>query len=436
MKFTQLSCLVLTGAGLSGGFIAKSGKFPGHDRPTAEWPEFRGPSQDGHSNAIGLPTEWVVEKNVAWKTVLPGRAWSSPIVADGRIYLTNSIATDDNNDGNFLNDRSSLRVLALDAADGRVIWDSEVFNVELPHSSGVHDKNSHASPTPVYENGRIYAHFGHFGTACLDEAGNLIWKTNELAYKPEHGNGSCPVIVDDLLIFNGDASQDPFVAALDKATGKLRWKKLRNKKTRNTYSFSTPLVIEVNGEKQLISPGSSVMNALNPKDGHEIWRVYYDGYSVVPRPVFAHGLVFISTGFDQPSALAIKPDGQGNVTDTHIVWEVKKGVPLTPSMLVIGDELYMASDNGIVSCLDAKTGQVIWSERVGKTTSASLLYADGKIYMQDEFGKGYVIKPGKQFELLATNDLGDKSLASYAVHRNRLLIRTQHALWCIGGNKS
>ena len=182
-----------------------------------DWPEFRGPTKDGHSEATGLPVEWSKEKNVLWKTDLPGKAWSSPIVIGNRIYLTNAVAaTDEANP----HDARSLRVLALDAAGGKLVWDTEVFAVSDPSAAGGHQKNSFASPTPVFENGRIYAHFGHFGTACVDAEGKLMWKTQELAYKPVHGNGGCPVLVDDLLIFDGDAQENPFVAALDKATGR------------------------------------------------------------------------------------------------------------------------------------------------------------------------------------------------------------------------
>lgn len=394
-----------------------------------DWPEFRGPTMQGHSTATGLPTEWSPEKNIVWKAALPGRAWSSPIVIGDRIFLTNAVGAKDSTDPH---DTYSLRVLALNAADGKVVWDTEVFSVVQPHTQGVHGKNSYASPTPIFEDGRIYAHFGHFGTACVDDTGKVVWRSSELGYKPVHGNGGCPVLVDDILVFNADAGEAPFIAALDKKTGKVRWKMPRASDAKKTFSFCTPLVIEVGGQKQIISPGSNVVCALNPKDGSEIWRVRYDGYSVVPRPVFGHGLIFLSTGYDHASALAIRPDGKGDVTDTHVAWKVDKGSPLTPSMLVIGEELYMVSDQGIVSCVDAKSGKVHWQERVARPTSASPLYADGKIYIQGELGSGYVVKPGPSLELLAKNDLGEKSLASPAIWGNKLLIRTQSALWCIG----
>lgn len=396
---------------------------------SSDWPEFRGPTQQGQSTAAGLPTEWSPEKNVVWHNDLPGRAWSSPIVAGGVIYLTNAVGTKDSTDPH---DTYSLRLVALQASDGKLIWDKEIFVVEQPHTLGVHGKNSYASPTPVFENDRIYAHFGHFGTACLDVKGNLVWKNQKLAYKPVHGNGSCPVIVDDVLIYNADAAENPFIVALDKATGEVRWKINRESDSKKKFSFCTPLLIDVNGVKQLISPGSNVVSALNPKDGKEIWRVRYEGYSVVPRPIYGNGLIFMSTGFDHAVALAIKPDGKGDVTDTHVAWRADKNAPLTPSMLLVDNDLYMVADNGIVSCLDSKTGEVIWSERVSRQCSASPLYAEGKIYIQDELGVGYVLKAGRKLELLGTNDLKNKSLASYAVSGQHLIIRTQEHLYCIG----
>ena len=395
----------------------------------SDWPEFRGPTRDGHSDAKGLPTEWGPEKNVVWKAELPGRAWSSPIVVGDSIYVTDAVGEKDSTDPH---DTFSLRLKCLDANTGKVVWDTEIFSVIQPHLLGVHGKNSYASPTPIYEAGRIYAHFGHLGTACLDDKGKVIWKNSELGYKPVHGNGGCPALVDDLLVFNEDAAVSPAIIALDKNTGKLRWKTPRVTDAKKTFSFCTPLVIEVNGAKQIISPGSNCVVALNPKDGNEIWRVRYDGYSVVPRPIFGHGLLFIGTGFDHASAIAVRPDGKGDVTDTHVAWTITKNAPLTPSMLLIGDDLYMVSDNGIVSCVEAKTGNVIWSDRVAKGTSASPIYADGKIFIQDELGVGYVLQPGHELKVLATNDLADKSLASYAVHGRHLLIRTQRALWCVG----
>jgi len=436
MKIGKALLILILAAALVAG-VLRWRSFPhGPDRD-AYWPEFRGPTQDGHSTAMGLPTEWGVDKNVVWKTALPGRSWSSPIVTGDRIFMTNATTA---NGGDDPHAAVTLHVLAVDAKDGKQLWDREIFTVEQPYTTGFHDKNSHASSTPVYDNGRVYAQFGNFGTACLDEAGKVLWKTTEPAFKTELGNGGCPIVVGDLLIFNCDGVEEPFVVALDKVTGKIRWKTMRGKPAQTRYALSTPTVLKLKTGKdkeitEIITAGTRQVQALDPVDGHEIWHVFHDGYCNVPRPVIGCGLVFVTTGFEHPHVLAIEPDPQGRAKGTHMVWDTDKHVPLTPSMLVVGEDLYMASDNGMVSCLEAKTGKVWWEERVGKATSASLLYADGKIYLQDEFGKGYVFRPNHRLELLATNDLQDKSMASYAVHRGRLLIRTQHALWCIGNKK-
>jgi outer membrane protein assembly factor BamB len=317
-----------------------------------------------------------------------------------------------------------------------VIWDKEVFPQSAAKAPNIHRKNSHASPTPLFEDGKLYVHFGHQGTACLNAAdGSPVWTNRELAYQPVHGNGGSPVLVGDLLIYSSDGQADPVVIALDKATGKLRWKFDRVSEAKKKFSFCTPLVIEVGGKKQVITPGSGVVNALDPVTGTEIWKVRYgEGYSVVPRPVFAHGMIFLSTGYDKPTVLAIKVDAQsrGDVTDTHVAWTLDKFAPHNPSMVVAGDELYAVADNGVLSCVDAKTGAVHYQERCTGPISASILSADGKLYLQDEKGQGVVVKAGKTFEVLARNDLAEKSLASYAVVGKDLIIRTEGHLWRVG----
>lgn len=392
-----------------------------------DWPEFRGPDAQGQATATNLPQTWGPEQNIAWKAPIAGIGWSSPVVIGDRIFLTSALPIGGTEDPKA--DRS-LHAMALDAATGKPVWDVEIFTATAPRA---HRKNSHASPTPVYEDGKLYVHFGHLGTACLDAAtGTANWATQEFAYSPVHGNGSSPVLFEDLLIFSADANEDPKVIALDKTTGKQRWAFARESEAKKKFSFCTPLLIDVNGQKQLITPGSGVVNALNPKDGTEIWRCYYDqGYSVVPRPVYAHGMIYLSSGYDKPVVYAIKADGKGDVTATHIAWTITKAAPHNPSMSVIGDELYFVADNGILTCADAKTGEVHYSERCTGPISSSLLVADGKIYLQDEKGLGVVVKPGKAFEILAQNDLGERALASYAVIDSDLLIRTESSLYRI-----
>ncbi len=388
------------------------------------WPEFRGPTGQGIVPGGSLPAEWSKTKNVVWKQPIPGVGWSSPIVQEGRIYLTTSVPVKGSND-------QSLQALCLDAKRGKVLWTSEVFRQDGATAPPIQGKNSHASPTPVTDGRRLYVHFGHQGTACLDLAGKILWRNTSLKYVPVHGNGGSPVLMEDALAFSCDGGDKAFVVALERATGKVLWKTDRKVDTVRKFSFSTPLVITVKGRQQLISPGSDAVCAYQPRTGREIWRVRYDGYSVVPRPVYGHGLVFICTGYNTPSLLAIRPDGEGDVTKTHVAWTARRGVPLTPSLLLYGNELYMVSDSGVASCLDAKTGRAHWHERIGGNHSASPLLADGKIYFQSEEGTSLVIKAGKQFVQLAKNSLDERTLASYAAADGALFIRTEKDLYRI-----
>jgi outer membrane protein assembly factor BamB len=392
--------------------------------PAEDWPEFRGPTGQGIARAVGLPVEWGPARNVAWKQAIPGLGWSSPVVSGGRVYLTTAVPVEVGPGKD-----QSLRALCLDAGTGKVLWDQEVFRQGGAEAPPIHGKNSHASPTPVLDAGRLYVHFGHQGTACLDLSGKVLWRNTSLRFQPVHGNGGSPILVDGALVFSGDGETEQFLAALDRQTGKVLWKTDRHGEAVKKFSFSTPLLITVKGQKQIISPGSDMAAAYDPGAGREVWRVRYDGYSVIPRPVYGHGLVFLTTGYGSPVVMAIRPDGQGDVTATHVAWTHRGGAPHTPSPLLAGDELYLVSDGGLASCLDARTGRVHWQERVPGNYSASPLYADGKIYLQNEQGIGVVLKAGRQFEQLARNALGERTLASYAVADGALFIRTEKHLY-------
>lgn len=391
----------------------------------AQWPEFRGPTGQGISSARHVPVDWSTNRNVAWKQALRGRGWSSPVLANGRIFLTSSV-------DKISRPGQSLRVSCRSAATGERLWMTEVFSNEAPYLG--HRKNTAASPTPVVAGERIYAHFGELGTACLDLAGNVLWTNRSFSYPSRHGNGGSPVLVEDALIFNADGKTNPCVVALSKHTGGLLWKFNRPTTARKKYSFSTPLVIEVKGKRQVVSPGSGMVNSLDPLTGEEVWRVRYDeGFSVVPRPVFGHGFIYAFSGDDSPPMLlAIRAGGAGDITDTHVAWKSTRGVPVTPSPLLVGDELYLVSDRGTVTCMDAHTGQVHYQETVTKGCSASPILADGKIYIFGEQGRGVVLKPGRQFTKLAENHLHERTLASPAVTDGALFIRTEHHLFCIG----
>jgi outer membrane protein assembly factor BamB len=391
-----------------------------------DWPQFRGPTGQGVVPAGGVPVEWGPDRNVAWKQPVPGRGWSSPVVCAGRVYLTTAVPVEGSPAGD-----QSLRALCLDAQTGKTLWDTEVFHTDGAKAPRIHGKNSHASPTPVTDGRRLYVHFGHEGTACLDLDGKVVWRSTELAYQPVHGSGGSPVLVDDALIFSGDGSDRQFLAALDRSSGKVLWRTDRRCAAFKKFSFSTPLAIDVGGRKQVVSPFSDAVCAYDPATGRELWRVRYAGYSVVPRPVYGHGLVFLSTGYESPSVLAIRPDGRGDVTDTHVAWTLRKGAPHSASPLLAGDELYLVSDGGVASCVDAQTGKVHWQERVGGNYSASPLCAGGRVYFQDEAGTGVVVKAGTRFEVLARNPLDEPSLASYAAADGALFIRTERHLYRI-----
>ena len=379
-----------------------------------EWPEFRGPSAQGHSSERGLAVEWSETKNLVWKTALPGRGWSSPSIAGGRIWLTTA-------SGNG----SSLRLLEVDQASGKLLRDQEVFTGVKPQK--VHAKNNYAAPTPIVSGDRVYVHFGPLGTACVRTSGEVVWRT-KLAYEYVPGPGGSPVLHKGLLIINCDGADQQYVVALDQETGKVRWRK-----SRDTYmAFSTPLIIQVNGSDQLISPSAHRTIAYDPANGKELWHVRYgDGFSNVSRPVFAHGLVFLSTGFNVPSFIAVRADGKGDVTSSHMAWSTNRGAPLTPSPIVVGDELYLVNDNGIASCLDARTGTPRWRERLGGTFSASPVFADHRLYFTSEDGDTTVIEPGKTFRKLASNSLDGRMLASMAVSGGAIFLRSETHLYRI-----
>jgi outer membrane protein assembly factor BamB len=397
------------------------------DAVAEDWPQFRGPTGQGHSTESGLPVEWSETQNVVWKVPL-SVGWSSPVIAGGRVWVTavNATRTSRGEESNV-----SLRVIALDAATGREIVNTEVFRIQSPGAINI--KNSRASPTPIVDGDRIYVHFGSDGTAAVNTDGKILWSTR-LRYDAQHGNGGSPVLYRDLLIVNCDGwGEEAYVVALDTQTGKPRWRTSRRRPWSQAYT--TPLVIRVGEEDQLVSVGAYRTVAYEPLTGKEIWRVSYgEGFSNVPRPVFGHGLVFIATGFQEPSLMAVRVDGRGDVTRTHVAWTLTRGAPYTPSPLLVGDELYYVSDTGVLTCVDAKSGQVLWQQRLGGNYSASPVFADGRVYVLSEEGMTTVFVPGKVFNKLATSRLDGTTLASIAISDRSLYIRSDTHLYRIGKN--
>lgn len=387
-----------------------------------DWPQFRGPSGQGHSSEVGLPLEWSESKNVAWKTPLAGSGWSSPAVAGGRVWITADV-TDTARRGS-----RSLRVYAFDAASGRTLIDTAVFTLRNPRYQ--HPKTNFATATPIVDGDRVYVHFGADGTAALDASGRILWTTT-LPYESQHGTTGSPVLHGDLLIINCDGNGDEaYVVALDVRTGKARWKTER--RMPRDQAYTTPLVIRVGDRDQVVSVGAYRAAAYDPANGKEIWRVRYDdGFSNVPRPVFGHGLVFLATGFNEPTMIAVRPDGTGDVTGTHVAWRLQRGAPFTPSPLLVGDDLYVVNDGGILTVVDARSGTVRVQQRLGGNYSASPVFADGRIYFQNEEGVTTVIAPGLPSRRLAVNHLDGAMLASIAVSDKSLFIRTDTHLYRI-----
>ena len=392
-----------------------------------EWLEFRGPTGQGHSTSTALPLEWSTTKNVLWKTDIPGVGWSSPIVVGKKVYVTSAVSPESETSPD-----QSLQLICLNLESGKILWEKEIFHQTKETAQRIHKKNSHASPTPISDGKVIYVHFGTHGTACLTLDGDVVWKTNELKYEMQHGNGGSPILVNDKLIVICDGRGSNFIAALNQKTGKIDWKIERNVGGRKKFSFGTPLLITVNGQQQIVAPGTDVISGHSPEDGKEIWRLNYTGYSVIPRPVYSHGLIFVTTSYDRPSLLAVNPEGTGDVTDTHLAWSNKSQIPHTPSLIVVDDELYAISDKGIAQCFDAKSGELIWKERVGGNFSSSPLYANGNLYLQSEAGETTVVATGKKYREIGRNQLKAPTLASFAVADDTLLIRTKSQLYRIG----
>ena len=390
-----------------------------------DWAVFRGPDGDGVSNYENLPVQWAADKNVAW-SVTVAEGWSSPVVSEGQVFLTSAVVQD----ADAEKSKYDLIVAAYDLDTGKITWQTKVF-VQPETAPRIHQKNSHASPTPIIHDERLYVHFGHQGTACLTLDGEMVWKTVSVEYKPVHGNGGTPIIVNDTLVFSVDGAATTKVVALSLVDGSPRWTFDRESNAPRKFSFSTPALIEVNGSQQIVSPGSDVVHGLDAKTGEMIWKVTYDGYSVIPKPVLYNGLLYVCTSYNTPWIYCIDPSGKGDVTQTHVKWSHQKQVPHTPSIIVRDDLIYMVSDRGIGSCLDAQTGEVVWQERIGGNYSASPIYTNGLIYLQSEQGDATVIEASRDFKVVSKNTFGERTLASYGVANGTLLIRTAEKLYCV-----
>ena len=390
------------------------------------WSGFRGINAQGHSTETQLPLTWTDKQNIKWKTALPGEGWSSPIVYDDSVYITTATQ-----------DGTSCRVLSLDSQTGNKNWDVEVHK---QNPGAKRKQNSYATPTPITDGNTIFAAFADGTIVAVDRQGKLIWKNTEVKFHSLHGLGASPILVDGLVImpFDGSSSEEKelgwkipwdkaVVLAIDAKTGKTVW---RGKRGASRVGHVTP--VTVNGGRSIVSAAGDQVAAFDKDTGARIWSVYSQGEGVTPTPAVGDGIIYTSSGFEEPTIRAIRVNGTGDVTDTHIVWEQKKGVPAMPSPLLVAPHLYTITRDNILYCINSEDGEVLWNKRLTGTHSASPVYADGRIYILSETGATLVLKPGAEYKELASNPLNEKCLASMAVSNGRLFIRGITHLFCIG----
>jgi len=418
----------------------------------AHWPQWRGPGAQGHSSAKNIPLHWSESSNIVWKTEIPGRGWSSPVMEGDEIWVTTAIETPakpedaerrlKTNTGDqplTLLEQVELRAVCVNRSTGRLVGNHLLMIEKEPQ--WVHKQNSFASGTPVIEKGRLYAHFGAFGTACLDiRSGSVLWENRELKVQHENGPGSSAVLHKDLLIFHMDGSDAQFVAALDKNTGKLAWKTSRSGKLNDNpqlkKSYGTPLLVAINGQTQLISPGANWVYSYDPLTGTELWKLSYEvlGFSTSAMPVFADGVLYMTTGFMRPEVLAVKIPNSG---EAEVLWRYNKGAPTIPSLLLVGQELYFINDSGgMLTCLDAASGREHYRERLGGHHNAAPGFADGKIWIHNREGVTHVLQPGKTYSLLAKNELNPELKATPAFTDGAIIMRTEKHLYRLGTSRN
>jgi outer membrane protein assembly factor BamB len=415
-----------------------------------EWPRFRGPQSNGYAESASLPLKWSETENVSWKVAIPGTGHSSPVISGDQIWVTTAVevklseedekkrlAAIKNSRGLEIAGSISLRAICLSRRSGKVLQNVELVKVDEPEP--IHSLNSYASPTPILQAGRLYCHFGTYGTVAVDtKSGKILWTNAEHHVDHQNGPGASPALWQNHLIINFDGIDTQYVAAIDKRDGRTAWKTKRsgtmNERVEFQKCYCTSAIIEDEERgPQVISPGADWVYSYNPANGEELWKASYGklGFSTVPLPVFGQGLVFISTSYIQPRLLAVRYDGSKADDGSFVEWKMDGQMPSKPSMLLIGDELYFINDKGIGMCVDARTGTENWKERIEGNYSASPLFANGRIYLFSQEGKSVVIEASKQFKHLAENTLDGGFMASPAVAGNALFLRTESHLYRI-----
>jgi outer membrane protein assembly factor BamB len=401
-------------------------------RAEENWPQFRGPNGQGNTDA-SLATKWGEGMNVTWKTPIHGKAWSSPVIWKNQIWMTT--ATEDGHE---------LGVVCVDKTSGKILIDKTIFHIEKPQYCIPF--NSYASPTPCIEEGRIYVTWGAPGTACLDTSdAKILWQRTDFVCNHFRSAGSSPLLWNDSLFMNFDGSDFQYMVSLDKKTGQNNWRADRSIDFQDIQpngkpladgdmrkAFSTPRIMMDNGRPILISLGSHAVYCYDPGTGNELWRTEYrQGFSASLTPVIGDGMVYCCTGNGAIELWAIKPDGHGVVTNTNVVWKQKKKIPTRPSPVLVGGELYLVNDVGILGFLDAKTGESIFSGRIDGEYSASPIATKDKVYFFNQTGITTVIETGREFKVVAENRLDDGIMGSPAVSGNALFIRTKTNLYRI-----
>ncbi|MCA9062669.1 MAG: PQQ-like beta-propeller repeat protein [Planctomycetaceae bacterium] len=414
-----------------------------------EWPQFRGPGGQGHTDATGLPVTWSETENVRWKTAIPGEGHSSPVISGNQIWLTTALTeqlSEDeqkkrlsslrNTNGLQIAGALTLHAIRIDRETGELKQQIPLFEVPTPEPK--HSLNSYASPTPVIVGDVVYFHFGTYGTAAVNRmTGGVLWKNDQLHVDHQNGPGSSPVVWNDKLIVHLDGIDQQFIVAFDRMTGKVAWQTKRSGQMDPTPEFQkaygTPLIVETADVPLVISPAANWVYGYDARDGREIWKASYGklGFSTVPRPVTSGDTVFVATSYLQSRLVAVRFTGEGDVTESHVRWMSDRQIPKKPSLVVSGQRLYLVSDNGIVRCVDTETGEDIWFDRLSGDYSASPLLAEGRLYFFGQNGTATVLEDSGSFQQLAKNQLEDGFMASPAVAGKALFLRTTSHLYRI-----
>jgi len=405
-----------------------------------DWPCWRGPRGDGTSLEKNVPLRWdgPKEQNIAWKTAIPGRSHASPIVSGARIFLVCC-----------REDRGDRVLLCLDRRSGRILWEKVVLGAPLEKK---HHLNSYASGTPATDGKLVYVTFldagsdrqksanplkwrratpGQMVVAAYDFDGNQKWLVRPGRFSSVHGYCSSPILFENLVIVNGDHDGDAYPVALDRASGETVWKTPRENKTR---SYCTPIIRQIDGRTQMVLSGSLCVASYDPHDGSRHWIIDGPTEQYVASLVYSGKLLLMTAGFPELHIMGIRPDGRGNVTDTHVAWHTTKGCSYVPSPIIGGGGKYflVVSDTGIASCFEADTGHRCWMKRIGPHYSASLVEAEGLVHFLSDRGVTTIVRPGPTFEPLAENPLGEDCYASPAISQGRIYIRAERHLYCIG----